>query len=72
MDEDRFQMTTPAQQQLARAIHDAMAPLARGMDLSDVINALFAVLLDTVNQCPNPREAADDLCEAIRANFPHG
>jgi hypothetical protein len=72
MKEGDIRMTTDAERALAQAMFDALSPVMRGHDLVEVINALTALLLDTIGQCPDPRAAAGDVCEAIRANFPHG
>jgi len=74
MREGNMRMTTDAERALALAIamFAALRPIMHGRDLDEVLRALFALLLDTMEQCPDPRAAAEDFIESMRANFPHG
>src|SRR6266700_3371071 len=70
MREGNMRMTTDAERALALAMFAALRPIMHGRDLDEVLRALFALLLDTMEQCPDPRAAAEDFIESMRANFP--
>ena len=72
MKEGDMRMTTGAEQALAQAIHETLVRVAPDRDLGEVLSALTAVIVDIIKHHPDPRGAAEDMCESIRVNFPHG
>jgi hypothetical protein len=62
-------MTSDRERELAQKILDAAAPHMVGHTEEEIINALFAVLLERIEHDSDPPERARDMIEAIQANL---
>jgi hypothetical protein len=64
-----MEMTSDRERELALKIFDAAAPHMVGHTEEEIINALFAVLLERIEHDSDPAERARDIIEAIQANL---